>query len=189
MTLFYAEGHRRYIESLSSYARLFLGRIEKPDIDDIKGISPAIAIEQKVNSSNTRSTVGTTTEIYDYLKLLFARIGKTYSPVSNQIVTKDNPEDVLNYVLGLPKDSKLMISCPLNIPKGRTSDEQIKIYIQQGYSKLWKNGKVIALETGHKPENLEIIVDRITNDNSPENQSRILESLELGFHEGKENVI
>ena len=90
----YAEGHRRYIESLSSYARLFLGRIEKPDIDDIKGISPAIAIEQKVNSSNTRSTVGTTTEIYDYLKLLFARIGKTYSPVSNQIVTKDNPEDV-----------------------------------------------------------------------------------------------
>ena len=99
----YAEGHRRYIESLSSYARLFLGRIEKPDIDDIKGISPAIAIEQKVNSSNTRSTVGTTTEIYDYLKLLFARIGKTYSPVSNQIVTKDNPEDVLNYVLGLLK--------------------------------------------------------------------------------------
>ena len=95
----YAEGHRRYIESLSSYARLFLGRIEKPYIDDIKGISPAIAIEQKVNSSNTRSTVGTTTEIYDYLKLLFARIGKTYSPVSNQIVTKDNPEDVLNYVL------------------------------------------------------------------------------------------
>ena len=90
----YAEGHRRYIESLSSYARLFLGRIEKPDIDDIKGISPAIAIEQKVNSSNTRSTVGTTTEIYDYLKLLYARIGKTYSPVSNQIVTKDNPEAV-----------------------------------------------------------------------------------------------
>ena len=181
----YAEGHRRYIESLSSYARLFLGRIEKPDIDDIKGISPAIAIEQKVNSSNTRSTVGTTTEIYDYLKLLYARIGKTYSPVSNQIVTKDNPEDVLNYVLGLPEDSKLMISCPLNIPKGRTSDEQIQIYLQQGYSKLWKNGKAIALETGHEPENLDLIVDRITNDNSPENQSRILESLELGFHEGK----
>jgi len=181
----YAEGHRRYIESLSSYARLFLGRIEKPDIDDIKGISPAIAIEQKVNSSNTRSTVGTTTEIYDYLKLLYARIGKTYSPVSSQIVTKDNPEDVLNYVLGLPEDSKLIISCPLNIPKGRTSDEQIQIYIQQGYSKLWKNGKAIALETGHEPENLDLIIDRISNDNSPENQSRILESLELGFHEGK----
>ena len=101
----YAEGHRRYIESLSSYARLFLGRIEKPDIDDIKGISPAIAIEQKVNSSNPRSTVGTTTEIYDYLKLLFARIGKTYSPVSNEIVTKDNPESILDYLLGLPKES------------------------------------------------------------------------------------
>ena len=95
----YAEGHRRYIESLSAYARLFLGRIEKPDIDDIKGISPAIAIEQKVNSSNPRSTVGTTTEIYDYLKLLFARIGKTYSPVSNQVVNKDSPENILNYIL------------------------------------------------------------------------------------------
>ena len=181
----YAEGHRRYIESLSSYARLFLGRIEKPDIDDIKGISPAIAIEQKVNSSNPRSTVGTTTEIHDYLKLLYARIGKTYSPISNKIVTKDNPEDVLNYILSLPKDSKLMISCPLNIPKGRTTDEQIQIYIQQGYSKLWKNGKAIAIEKGHKEEDLEIIVDRINNDDSSENQSRILESLELGFHEGK----
>ena len=109
----YAEGHRRYIESLSAYARLFLGRIEKPDIDDIKGISPAIAIEQKVNSSNPRSTVGTTTEIYDYLKLLFARIGKTYSPISNQLVNKDSPENILDYILKLPKESKLMISCPV----------------------------------------------------------------------------
>ena len=106
----YAEGHRRYIESLSAYARLFLGRIEKPDIDDIKGISPAIAIEQKVNSSNPRSTVGTTTEIYDYLKLLFARVGKTISPISNKQVKKDSPEDVLNWILTLPEKSKLLIS-------------------------------------------------------------------------------
>ena len=181
----YAEGHRRYIESLSSYARLFLGRIEKPDLDDIKGISPAIAIEQKVNSSNSRSTVGSTTEIYDFLKLLFARIGKTYSPISNEIVTKDNPEDVLKYILNLPKKSKLLICFPLNIPKGRSLNEQIQIYSQQGYSKLWYNGKIIELNIDHQSENLEIIIDRITNENNPENQSRILESLELGFHEGK----
>ena len=105
----YAEGHRRYIESLSAYARLFLGRIEKPDVDDIKGISPAIAIEQKVNSSNPRSTVGTTTEIHDFLKLLFARIGKTISPVSQEQVTKDFPEDVLNWILQLPEKTKILI--------------------------------------------------------------------------------
>ena len=181
----YAEGHRRYIESLSSYARLFLGRIEKPDLDDIKGISPAIAIEQKVNSSNSRSTVGTTTEIYDFLKLFFARIGKTYSPISNEIVTKDNPEDVLKYILNLPKKSKLLICFPLNIQKGRSLNEQIQIYSQQGYSKLWYDGKIIELNIDHQSEKLEIIIDRITNENNPENQSRILESLELGFHEGK----
>jgi len=181
----YAEGHRRYIESLSSYARLFLGRIEKPDIDDIKGISPAIAIEQKVNSSNPRSTVGTTTEIYDYLKLLFARIGKTYSPVSNEIVTKDNPESILDYLLGLPKESKLMISCPVSIPNGRSIEDQIQVYLQQGYSKVWENENVVELNKNLQSENFEIIIDRIKNDNNPENQSRILDSLELAFHEGK----
>ena len=181
----YAEGHRRYIESLSSYARLFLGRIEKPDIDDIKGISPAIAIEQKVNSSNPRSTVGTTTEIYDYLKLLFARIGKTYSPVSNEIVTKDNPESILDYLLGLPKESKLMISCPVTTPNGRSIEDQIQVYLQQGYSKVWENEKVVELNENLQSENFEIIIDRIKNDNNPENQSRILDSLELAFHEGK----
>ena len=181
----YAEGHRRYIESLSAYARLFLGRIEKPDIDDIKGISPAIAIEQKVNSSNPRSTVGTTTEIYDYLKLLFARIGKTYSPVSNQLVNKDSPENILDYILKLPKEAKLMISCPITIPKGRTTKDQIQIYLQQGYSKIWDQKKVKDLDHENISENSALIIDRIKNDDNPENQSRILDSLELAFHEGK----
>ena len=152
----YAEGHRRYIESLSAYARLFLGRIEKPDIDDIKGISPAIAIEQKVNSSNPRSTVGTTTEIYDYLKLLFARIGKTYSPVSNQVVNKDSPENILDYILKLPKEAKLMISCPVIIPNGRTTKDQIQIYLQQGYSKIWDQNKVKDLNHENISENFAI---------------------------------
>lgn len=181
----YAEGHRRYIESLSAYARLFLGRIEKPDIDDIKGISPAIAIEQKVNSSNPRSTVGTTTEIYDYLKLLFARIGITYSPKSGKIVSKDSPENILDYILKLPKESKLMISCPMIIPKGRSTQDQIQIYLQQGYSKIWENDKIKDLDSENISENFEIIIDRVKNDDNPENQSRILDSLELAFHEGK----
>ena len=181
----YAEGHRRYIESLSAYARLFLGRIEKPDIDDIKGISPAIAIEQKVNSSNPRSTVGTTTEIYDYLKLLYARIGKTFSPVSNEIVSKDSPESILNYILHLPKDSKLIISCPVTVPKGREIEDQVNLYLNQGYSKIWKDGNIVELNEDINSEHFEIIIDRIKNDDTAENQSRILDSLELAFHEGK----
>ena len=183
----YAEGHRRYIESLSSYARLFLGRIEKPDIDDIKGISPAIAIEQKVNTSNPRSTVGTATEIHDYLKLLFARIGKTISPVSNTQVTKDQPEDVLNWILKQPSKTKLLITCPIEPPKGRTLKDHLKLYLQQGYSKIWKNNEISSLNEDENQEPVHLIVDRVTNDNSPENQSRILDSLELAFHEGKGN--
>ena len=181
----YAEGHRRYIESLSAYARLFLGRIEKPDIDDIKGISPAIAIEQKVNSSNPRSTVGTTTEIYDYLKLLYARIGKTFSPVSNEIVSKDSPESILNYILHLPKNSKLIISCPVTVPKGREIEDQVNLYLHQGYSKIWKDGNIVEFNEDINSEHFEIIIDRIKNDDTAENQSRILDSLELAFHEGK----
>ncbi len=181
----YAEGHRRYIESLSSYARLFLGRIEKPDIDDIKGISPAIAIEQKVNTSNTRSTVGTTTEIYDYLKLLYARVGKTISPVSKTQVKKDHPEDVLNWILKQPKKTKLIITCPIHPPSGRSLKDHVNIYLQQGYNKIWQKNKISALENFENSSPIQLIVDRVTNDNSKENQSRILDSLELAFHEGK----
>ena len=181
----YAEGHRRYIESLSSYARLFLGRIEKPDIDDIKGISPAIAIEQKVNTSNTRSTVGTTTEIYDYLKLLFARVGKTYSPISNTQVKKDHPEDVLNWILKQPKKTKLIITCPISPPNGRSLKDHINIYLQQGYSKIWQKNKICSLEEFENQSPIQLIIDRVTNNDNKENQSRILDSLELAFHEGK----
>ena len=181
----YAEGHRRYIESLSAYARLFLGRIEKPDVDDIKGISPAIAIEQKVNSSNPRSTVGTTTEIHDFLKLLFARIGKTISPVSQEQVTKDFPEDVLNWILQLTEKTKILICSPIQIPKGRLNTDQANIYLQQGFSKKWKKNKITSIEKEGVEKDDLLIIDRITNDSSDENQSRISESLEMAFHEGK----
>jgi excinuclease ABC subunit A len=116
----YAEGQRRYVESLSSYARQFLGRVNKPEVDYIKGIPPAIAIEQKVNTRNPRSTVGTSTEIYDYLKLLYARIGKTYSPVSGQLVKKHNPHDVADYLLSYPAGTKALILSPLNALNGRS---------------------------------------------------------------------
>ena len=182
----YAEGHRRYIESLSAYARLFLGRMEKPDVDDIKGISPAIAIEQKVNSSNTRSTVGTTTEIYDYLKLLFARIGKTISPISNTIVTKDYPEDVINWIFNQPEKSKIAISSPIPEPKGRTLKEQINIYIQQGFSRAFQNNKIVPLTDSLLLDSpLFLVVDRVSNKKTEENKSRIYDSLEIAFHEGK----
>src|SRR5579875_249612 len=121
----YAEGQRRYVESLSSYARQFLGRMNKPDVDYIKGIAPAIAIEQKVITSNPRSTVGTSTEIYDYLKLLFSRIGKTYSPVSGQIVKKDTVTDVVNFAAALPEETAITVYCPLHPHNNRTLKEEL----------------------------------------------------------------
>src|SRR6056300_1131723 len=132
----YAEGQRRYVESLSSYARQFLGRLNKPKVDYIKGIAPAIAIEQKVNSTNPRSTVGTSTEIYDYLKLLFARIGTTYSPVSNRIVKKDNTTDVVNYVQSFDENQKLLLLAPIQLEKGRQMDEKLKTLQNQGYARI-----------------------------------------------------
>ena len=129
-TLF-AEGQRRYVESLSSYARQFLGRLNKPKVDYIKGISPAIAIEQKVNSTNPRSTVGTTTEIYDYLKLLFARIGKTYSPVSGNEVKKDTVSDVLKYIKKFPEGERLLLLAPIHLEIGREMQDKLKVLQQQ----------------------------------------------------------
>src|SRR5205085_6294920 len=125
-TLF-AEGQRMYVESLSSYARQFLGRMEKPDVDYIKGVSPAIAIEQKVNTRNPRSTVGTTTEVYDYLKLLFARIGKTYSPVSGKEVKRDSVTDVVDFMNRQSTGTKIMVACPLKIQKGRKLEEELNL--------------------------------------------------------------
>ncbi|MDD4087968.1 MAG: excinuclease ABC subunit A, partial [Bacteroidales bacterium] len=163
----YAEGQRRYVESLSSYARQFLGRMNKPDVDYINGISPAIAIEQKVNSRNPRSTVGTTTEIYEYLKLLFARIGKTYSPLSGKLVKRHRVSDVVNFVLSLPNESQALVLAPLNLPPKRTINQQLGILMQQGFSRCMVNGEVkniedtISSETPKKSDKVFIVVDRL----------------------------
>ena len=132
----YAEGQRRYVESLSSYARQFLGRLHKPQVDYIKGIAPAIAIEQKVNSTNPRSTVGTTTEIYDYLKLLYARIGKTYSPISGNEVKKHTVTDVINHIKKLEAKTKLLLLAPIPLENGRTLVDKLKVLQQQGFSRI-----------------------------------------------------
>ena len=142
----YAEGQRRYVESLSSYARQFMGRLNKPDVESITGLSPAIAIEQKVNSHNPRSTVGTSTEIYEYLKLLYARIGKTYSPASGKLVKKHQVMDVVNHILGLPTGSTAYIVAPLLMPEGRSLEEHLNILMQQGFYRILYNGEIVKIE-------------------------------------------
>ena len=142
----YAEGQRRYVESLSAYARQFLGRMSKPECDFIKGIPPAIAIEQKVISRNPRSTVGTSTEIYEYLRLLFARVGKTYSPVSGQLVKKDSPEDIVNCMLSYPKGTRYTVLTPILPREGRTTAEQIEMDMKQGFNRLEVNGEIIRID-------------------------------------------
>ena len=186
----YAEGQRRYVESLSSYARQFLGKIDKPDVDYIKGVAPAIAIEQKVNSTNTRSTVGTTTEIYDYLKLLYARIGKTYSPNSGEEVKCDTTADVLAYIFGLPTDSKAYLVAEIAFKSLKEARAKIGLLIQQGYNRaLYKEEEILLedlLEKGYKVENLQLIIDRfIIREELNEDQSRIADSVETAFFEGK----
>ncbi|MFN2262564.1 MAG: excinuclease ABC subunit A, partial [Psychroflexus sp.] len=141
----YAEGQRRYVESLSAYARQFLGRLDKPKVDYIKGIAPAIAIEQKVNSTNPRSTVGTSTEIYDYLKLLFARIGKTYSPISGNEVKRHRVTDVIDHIKTLAEKTKLLLLAPISLEKNRTPLEKIKILQQQGFSRIKIDNKVFRI--------------------------------------------
>ena len=136
----YAEGQRRYVESLSSYARQFLGRLDKPKVEYIKGIAPAIAIEQKVNTTNARSTVGTSTEIYDYMKLLFARVGRTYSPVSGREVKKDTVTDVVNEVKGFEQNSRWLLLAPIHIEKGRTIEEKLGVLLQQGFARILADG-------------------------------------------------
>ncbi|RYF77453.1 MAG: excinuclease ABC subunit A, partial [Cytophagaceae bacterium] len=144
-TLF-AEGQRMYVESLSSYARQFLGRMEKPEVEYIKGVSPAIAIEQKVTSRNPRSTVGTSTEIYDYLKLLFARAGRTYSPVSGNEVKKDTVTDVVSFIFAQPEGTRVMVMAPLYVREDRTVGEELNILLQKGYTRLVADGKVFQME-------------------------------------------
>ena len=185
----YAEGQRRYVESLSAYARLFLGRLDKPDVDQIKGISPAIAIEQKVNTTNPRSTVGTSTEIYDFLKLLFARIGKTISPISGKQVKKDNPEDLLKTIKKYPPQTKLIITCPVVIPTGRKLSTQLKLIKDQGYNKLFIANEIVAIDdlkttSTLNDQELFLVVDRLSCATNKENISRIMESAVTAFSEG-----
>ncbi|WP_405252922.1 excinuclease ABC subunit UvrA [Dokdonia sp. Asnod3-C12] len=188
----YAEGQRRYVESLSSYARQFLGRLDKPKVDYIKGIAPAIAIEQKVNSTNPRSTVGTSTEIYDYLKLLFARIGKTYSPVSGNEVKKDTVSDVVAHVSAFAKREKLLLLAPIHLEKGRKIESKLQALLQQGYARIQVKGEVKRLdevaEIGSKlkPKDVLLVVDRIIN--NPEDEdfiNRLSDAVQTAFFEGK----
>lgn len=187
----YAEGQRRYVESLSSYARQFLGRMDKPEVEYIKGISPAIAIEQKVISRNPRSTVGTTTEIYEYLKLLFARIGKTYSPLSGQLVKRHQVSDVLSFVSQWAEGTKFMVSASVEIPKGRNFYDQLKILLQQGYTRIDLDSRVENISAVLEIEGLEkikqvlVIIDRLKVQHISEFESRLADSVQTAFYEGK----
>ncbi|WP_342084456.1 excinuclease ABC subunit UvrA [Dyadobacter sp. OTU695] len=192
-TLF-AEGQRMYVESLSSYARQFLGRMEKPEVEYIKGISPAIAIEQKVNTRNPRSTVGTSTEIYDYLKLLFARIGRTYSPVSGEIVRKDSVTDVVNYMLAHDEGTRVMILAPLLIRDGRSQMEELTILLSKGYNRIVLNDEVVSIEDIlESPEQFPqagnqvfILIDRAAiRHNDEDTQYRLSDSVQTAFFEGE----
>ena len=184
----YAEGQRRYVESLSSYARQFLGRLNKPKVDYIKGIAPAIAIEQKVNSTNPRSTVGTTTEIYDYLKLLFARIGKTFSPVSGNEVKKDTVTDVLTYLKTFPSREQLLLLAPIYLEEGRTIEDKLKALQQQGYARIKVNKEVVRIdevETINKKDTICLVVDRIIINEEEDFFNRLADAIQTAFFEGK----
>ncbi|WP_299764890.1 excinuclease ABC subunit UvrA [uncultured Dokdonia sp.] len=187
----YAEGQRRYVESLSSYARQFLGRLDKPKVDYIKGIAPAIAIEQKVNSTNPRSTVGTSTEIYDYLKLLYARIGKTISPVSGNQVKKDTVTDVVRYVNAFAKAEKLLLLAPMHLEEGRKLQDKLKALQQQGYARVKVKDEVKRIDALDaikkiKASDVQLVVDRIvTNPDDEDFSNRLADAVQTAFFEGK----
>lgn len=184
----YAEGQRRYVESLSSYARQFLGKLDKPKVDNIVGIAPAIAIQQKVNTSNPRSTVGTSTEVYDYLKLLFARIGKTYSPISGQEVKKHTVTDVVDAVMRYPEGTKLLLLAPVSIPKDRTVEQVLKLLLQQGYARILYKEEIIRIEEDNLPKNLDnfqLVVDRVIVRHDEDFQHRLADAVDTAFFEGK----
>ena len=160
----YAEGQRRYVESLSSYARQFLGRMSKPECDFIKGIPPAIAIEQKVSSRNPRSTVGTSTEIYEYLRLLYARVGKTFSPVSGQEVKKHSAEDIVKCMLEYPEGTRYTVLAPILLREDRTLQQQLEIDMKQGFTRLEVNGEMMRIDE-YKPkagDTVFLLIDRMT---------------------------
>ena len=183
----YAEGQRRYVESLSSYARQFMGRLNKPKVEFIKGLSPAIAVEQKVNTLNPRSTVGTKTEIYDYLKLLFARIGKTFSPISGDIVKKNDVKDVLNHIKKFQVGEKLLLLSPVEIDSKRSFSEKIKIFIQQGFARIYHDGKTLNLDDLKEipKKRFDLIIDRLIVRHEDDFYNRLADSIEIAFYEGK----
>ena len=193
----YAEGQRRYVESLSSYARQFLGRMNKPECDFIKGIPPAIAIEQRVISRNPRSTVGTTTEIYEYLRLLYARIGRTYSPISGQEVKKHSTEDIIQCTQQYTKGTKFVVMAPIVIPEGRTLEQQLKMYVLNGYARIFVNSDFQRIDdflsnqsnqntpsNPSTPNNYYLVIDRLTVDDAKDVISRLVDSAETAFYEG-----
>lgn len=189
----YAEGQRRYVESLSSYARQFMGKISKPEVDSIKGIPPAIAIEQKMISRNLRSTVGTTTEIYEYLKLLFARLGRTYSPVTQKEVKRENITDVLEYISSIPLESKIYILSPIHLVSGRTMSEQLEILQKQGFNRVVHQKKVFDIEeiihSGNTERKFYLLIDRLKSESVSDNLARLSDSIQTAFHEGKGSCV
>ena len=183
----YAEGQRRYVESLSSYARQFLGKLDKPKVDYIKGIAPAIAIEQKVNSTNPRSTVGTTTEIYDYIKLLFARIGKTYSPVSGNEVKKHTVTDVVNHVNAYTEGTKLLLLAPITIREDRDATKSLELFSKQGYARIKYNDSVMRIDQAPKDigKKFDLVIDRIITKDDEDFYNRLANAVDTAFFEGK----
>ena len=193
----YAEGQRRYVESLSAYSRKFLGRMHKPECDYIKGLPPAIAIEQKVVSRNPRSTVGTSTEIYEFLRLLFARVGRTFSPVSGQEVKRHTLHDVEQYVLSHPAGTRFTVLAPMRVYTGRTLRQQLEVDLQQGLSRLDVDGEMVRIDDflasgdadRYEPadgvvSNVYLLLDRLAVDNSPAALSRLADSVQTAFFEG-----
>lgn len=182
----YAEGQRRYVESLSSYARQFLGRMSKPECDFIKGIPPAIAIEQKVNSRNPRSTVGTSTEIYEYLRLLYARVGKTYSPISGQEVKKHSTEDIVNCMLSYPEGTRYTVLTQILLREGRSIEQQLEIDLKQGFNRIEVNGEMVRIDE-YKPgteDTVYLLVDRMAVAGTKDAISRLTDSAETAMYEG-----
>ncbi len=190
----YAEGQRRYVESLSAYARQFLGRMSKPEVDHIIGISPAVAIEQRVNSRNPRSTVGTSTEIYEYLKLLYARIGKTYSPISGNLVKRHRVEDVVQHILSLPSGTKVMILAPFSLKNGRKLHDHLTVLMQQGFTRIKAKEQVLRIEElladaaamKKAGKSFDVLIDRVVSQNGDDSmRSRLADSVETAFFEGE----
>ncbi|MDE5635601.1 MAG: excinuclease ABC subunit A, partial [Muribaculaceae bacterium] len=190
----YAEGQRRYVDSLSSYARQFVGRMSKPEVDFIKGLPPAIAIEQKVTTRNPRSTVGTSTEIYDYLRLLYGRVGRTISPVSGCEVRKHTVNDVVAMAESYPLGTRLAVLAPISLPEGRSIETQLDIFVKEGYSRLFVNDDFIEIEDygtlDKKPGagDMYLVIDRLMVSDDPDEQSRLADSAETAFFEGRDSL-